>query len=132
MATTFQRMAQAMAQLQDRHRGLIEGSTHESWLLSQKSMEIFKATEKRHAENWDIVDSSMAARIETNAWIMSEIASGRSKEYYSKEEYIAAGGTDKDYDYVIAVQQKRAEYIALRKECERLRPKVNTERQHGS
>lgn len=112
MATKAERIAQAISQSKSRYGRLMVGSTHESWLLSKKSLDIYREAES----NLSFDEADVIA----NTWIINEVLKGISKETYSKEEFVAAGGTASEYDDIVKIQQERAE-AKKRMEMERQR-----------
>lgn len=114
MPTPAERISLAIDQYRH-HNTLICDSTHEAWLLAKKAY-------KKYDEISCSISFEKANRSAVE-WIIEEILEGRSKESYTAEEYVAAGGEAGDYPFILEAQKGwaahqagRAEYLRQEKE----------------
>jgi hypothetical protein len=90
--TVIQRIIRTLKQC-EQSSCLRQWSTHENWLLAMKYRDMYQKERLTAGSFTQAQENCMC-------WVTGEILSGRSKATYTKEEYIAAGGTDEDYDFV--------------------------------
>jgi hypothetical protein len=103
--TRAERVGRTIQQYQD-PRCVIMDTTHETWLLAHRARaEIYRPA-------WSDGVSMDEANLRAYVWIMGQIDSGASKESYTIDEYIAAGGDQSDYDLIIHAQKQWADVRA--------------------
>ena len=89
-------------------RTFILWTTHEAWLLSQLGSELYVRL-KRQGNDFSQADSGR------RIWIINQILSGRSRESYTRKQYIKAGGLGFEYDIIVKAWKKWAKFPGIRK-----------------